>query len=363
MTAGTDHDSVDDAPEDDGLQEATRGKKRPRDADDEPQPSAIRIRLNLGTAGSVNYVVKTKEPNVPLPDPFDGNPRHLKEFLTDLDLCFRASPSKYATDNVKVMVAGRLCSNRKVSPWRNTWLQRWKQHEEGYKSWEDFERGMRSEFGDHLEKKDACTKFKRIKQTGKLREYISLMQSLNLEAGYTEEIEWEIIYDSLKPKMKKMWAVLDNPLEDLRDKYAKLVKLGAVAEDIEADQKRNGTNESGEKRAKKARKEKKSSGEGKPKTDAMVSKEQWEQRRKADLCYKCGSDKHKIRDCKSEASTKAKVKEESGNSKGKGPEKKIAAVDVGQSEPEKQDEEHVSAAAHVGKIFESDDDILDWGDD
>ena len=62
-------------------------------------------------------------------------------------------------------------------------------------------------------------------------------------------------------------------------------------------------------------------------------------------------------------STKAKVKEESGNSKGKGPEKKIAAVDVGQSEPEKQDEEHVSAAAHVGKIFESDDDILDWGDD
>src|SRR5205814_9133231 len=103
---------------------------------------------------------------IPLPDPFDGNPRHLKEFLTDLDLCFRASPSKYATDNIKIMVAGRLCSNRKVSPWRNTWLQRWKQHEEGYKSWEDFERGMRYEFGDHLEKKDARTKFKRTSRRG-----------------------------------------------------------------------------------------------------------------------------------------------------------------------------------------------------
>src|SRR5947207_7653982 len=97
---------VEDGPEDeDHPQEVTMGNKRPRDADDEPQPSNVRIRLNPGAAGSVNYVAKTKEPNVPLPDPYDGNPRHLKEFLTELDLCFRASPSKYATDKVKIIVA------------------------------------------------------------------------------------------------------------------------------------------------------------------------------------------------------------------------------------------------------------------
>src|SRR2546423_7589561 len=37
-------------------------------------------------------------------------------------------------------------------------------------------------------------------------------------------------------------------------------------------------------------------------------------------------------------------------SKGKSPEKKIAAINVDQSEPKKQDKEHVSAAAQVGKI-------------
>src|SRR5947207_173796 len=99
IAATTTNDTFND-PEEEGLQEARRGKKRPREDADEAQPSTIRVRLNPGAASSANYVTKTKEPNIPLPDPFDGNPRHLKEFLTELDLCFRASQSKYATDNV-----------------------------------------------------------------------------------------------------------------------------------------------------------------------------------------------------------------------------------------------------------------------
>ena len=47
--------------------------------------------------------------------------------------------------------------------------------------------GIRSEFKDYLEKKDACAKLKCTKQTNTVCEYISLIQSLNIDARYDEE--------------------------------------------------------------------------------------------------------------------------------------------------------------------------------
>ena len=55
--------------------------------------------------------------------------------------------------------------------------------------------------------------------------------------GYSRKIKWETVYDSLKPKLKRMWATLDNPPRDLHAKYNKLAKLGTVADNIEAEQK------------------------------------------------------------------------------------------------------------------------------
>src|SRR5436190_3970625 len=157
---------------------ARKGKKRALDeASISEDPPAVRARIDAGPGDAVRYIARPKEPNVPLPEAFDGNPRHLKKFLSELDLCFRAAPSKYAGDDAKVITAGRLCSHAKVYPWWNTWLACWKKQEEGFRTWDDFEGGIRSEFKDHLEKKDARAKLKCIKQTGKIREYISLMQS------------------------------------------------------------------------------------------------------------------------------------------------------------------------------------------
>src|SRR5947207_9692835 len=97
----------------------------------------------------------------------------------------------------------------------------------------------------------------------KVREYISLMQSLNIDARYNEEFLWETIYDDLKPKLKEMWVTIVSLLEDLQEKYAMLVKLGAVMEDNKMKQKKiassssveAGDNE--EKKKKRRRKEKK----------------------------------------------------------------------------------------------------------
>ena len=82
--------------------------------------------------------------------------------------------------------------------------------------WEDFERGIRSEFKDYLEKKDTCVKLKCIKQTNMVCEYISLMQSLNIDAGYDKEFLWEAIYDGLKPKLKETWVTIVIPWKACR---------------------------------------------------------------------------------------------------------------------------------------------------
>ena len=63
----------------------------------------------------------------------------------------------------------------------------WKQKDVVFQTWEDFERGIRSEFKDYLEKKDTCAKLKYTKQTNTVCEYISLMQSLNIDIRYNEE--------------------------------------------------------------------------------------------------------------------------------------------------------------------------------
>src|SRR5947207_10523908 len=106
-----------------------------------------------------------------------------------------------------------------------------------------------------------------------------------------------------------MWTTIVSSLEDLQEKYVMLVKLGAVVEDNEVEQKKNASSSSAEaeddeeKKKKRRRKEKKKkttnkseSGEGKAK-EPRVLKELWEKHHKEGLCLKCESDEHQLRAC------------------------------------------------------------------
>ena len=66
------------------------------------------------------YDSKDQDTKLPLPDPFDGNPKNLKKFLDSLDLCFLGAPYKYGRDETKIVTAGHLCSHSKVYPWWET---------------------------------------------------------------------------------------------------------------------------------------------------------------------------------------------------------------------------------------------------
>jgi len=333
------------------VRQPDKGKKRVRDDDEQGFRPATRIRPNP--------MVHTKEPSIPLPEPYDGIPKHLKSFLESLNLCFWASPSKYASDRIKIIVAGRLCVGQKVHPWWDTWKEHWSKGEEGYQTWEDFERAIRARFKDHMEKKNAQEKFKRSKQTGRLSEYISHMQSLNLVAGYPERIEWETVYDGLKPKLKEMWAMKDSRPKDLQARYNQLVKLSAVLDDIESEQRRSAGDGDKKKKEKEKEKGKGKEKENKPsskpqkevKSKARVPTEIWSRRRKDGLCMRCGSGKHLIKDCESEVII----------SDAKDDKPKVSAI----SQPEgPSDRQEKVSAVRTGKIFDSEeDDYLDYSSD
>ena len=62
-----------------------RGKKRSQDeASVSETPPTARYRVDSG-AEMIRYITKAKDPSIPLPDAFDGNPKHLKKFLSELD--------------------------------------------------------------------------------------------------------------------------------------------------------------------------------------------------------------------------------------------------------------------------------------
>ena len=75
---------------------AKQSKKRAYDevSSTNETPPAAHVRIESGTTDAPQYIARAKEPSIPLPDAFDGNPKNLKKFLTELNLCFRAAPTK-----------------------------------------------------------------------------------------------------------------------------------------------------------------------------------------------------------------------------------------------------------------------------
>ena len=92
-----------------------RSKKRSQDeASVSETPPAARYRVDSG-AEMIRYITKAKNPSIPLPDAFDGNLKHLKKFLSELDLWFRVAPSKYAEDNAKSSPGGGCAQTRRCT--------------------------------------------------------------------------------------------------------------------------------------------------------------------------------------------------------------------------------------------------------
>ena len=147
-----------------------------------------------------------------------------------------------------------------------------------------------------MERKDARQKLKHTKQTSKVCDYISLMQSLNINAGYDDEFLWEFTYEGLKPNLKRIWVLHTFSPEGLHNKYTMLIKLNAVLEDTEADlkdsnllaefsesKKDKGKEKEDERKEKRKRKRKRSNsksttkneGDEKPKVEVRVPSKLW----------------------------------------------------------------------------------------
>ena len=112
MSDDDDNDELDSGDDSHLIAQQLKGKKRAREEEtlEDTRPCARR-----------RYDSKDQDTKLPLPDPFDGNPKNLKKFLDSLDLCFLGAPYKYSREESKIVMAGLICTHSKVFPWRETW--------------------------------------------------------------------------------------------------------------------------------------------------------------------------------------------------------------------------------------------------
>src|SRR5436305_10186460 len=95
------NDELDSGDDSHLITQQLKGKKRAREEEtlEDTRPCARR-----------RCDSKDQDTKLPLPDPFDGNPKNLKKFLDSLGLCFLGAPYKYGRDESKLVMAGLTCT-------------------------------------------------------------------------------------------------------------------------------------------------------------------------------------------------------------------------------------------------------------
>ena len=84
------HEKVDDLLRMMRAVTAKQSKKRAYDeaSSTNETPPAAHVRIESGVTDAPQYIARIKKLSIPLSDAFNGNLKNLKNFLTELDLCF-----------------------------------------------------------------------------------------------------------------------------------------------------------------------------------------------------------------------------------------------------------------------------------
>lgn len=88
-----------------------------------------------------------KEPKITLPDKFDGNRALYRGFINQLQLTFKMSPSRYASDHVKIATLGSLLKGDALA-WYNPFIEHPEKHQLTLSTWRDFLAVMNTMFSD-----------------------------------------------------------------------------------------------------------------------------------------------------------------------------------------------------------------------
>lgn len=262
--------------------------------------------------------VRVKEPTMGTPQKYRGDRDKLGAYLAIMKNTFKMQPRTYATDDQKVAY---MISNLegKALDWATLFASMEDEDQpEWMRSYPLFETQIRKEFGDPDAKATMRNKIAIIKQTGTISELWVEFLKASVIVKYDQEALKHYWIQALKPKIKHMLALSITPtptVDDLKDVCltieSRMIEFGLNDSPLfggtshkaknGADVKEPGNPKNSGNLTNTAKAEPGTTG-GKVSSDPPpkrneISEEEKTRRRNNNLCFECGEDGHRGRDC------------------------------------------------------------------
>jgi len=120
------------------------------------------------------------------PQPYDGSPGKLDEFLSDLRLCFLADRKRFDTERSKILYALSYMKEGSAHAW--TVNETKKEDVGGYANWEEFEKTLRGRFQMGNKKVEAQNFLRKLYQKGRMvEEYFDEFEAYHPYSGYNDD--------------------------------------------------------------------------------------------------------------------------------------------------------------------------------
>ena len=139
-------------------------------------------------------VVTAKEVKVPLPEPFDGTRGKLKAFLLQAELYMSFHPSKFATDESRVLWTVTLLKGP-VFDWIEVYvtdymvnqMQAKKETMDIITNWSEFREQLQTMYGDVDEERTAERALYALRQKASAATYAAEFRKFAVKTGWNEE--------------------------------------------------------------------------------------------------------------------------------------------------------------------------------
>ncbi|KAH0609341.1 uncharacterized protein H6S33_012827 [Morchella sextelata] len=315
----------------------------------------------LPAASPPSVSTRAREPKAPPPSKFQGKAEQVETFIRQCENVFSIESLSFTSEEVKIRYAGNLMEGETAIRWYEAYHNSIDQTsanrlagmpvklEQRWKRWDSFVDAFRAAFGEAISRDNAVAQWNTLTHTarGGIDLFLNTIIQLMWKTGYEGQLVDDKINNSLLPDLGMSWALFNPKPKSLMERIAALRELGHTHERYQglAAEKappRTKKDPPAQKDQQPKRKREAASSSGPQKAPGSKDRavelkgipgDILEERRKAEVCLKCGKSRHKWTDCWSKEPTVVRVaavrvqKRKRGNGKSSSQKKaKVAAV-------------------------------------
>ena len=138
------------------------------------------------------------------PEPFDGDKTKFKSFMRQVMLAFRAAPTKFASDEAKIIFTLHYMTGGFAAEFANAFMDKWDDTTPNATTWSDFKKSLEACFGDSTSQRQAMVDIAKLVQ-GRLSavEYLTRFEHLAIAAGYDKKTHFQYLSTLLTNNMNE----------------------------------------------------------------------------------------------------------------------------------------------------------------